>query len=444
MKKYLKYLFFIVLIALVGAGIWFFMIYFEGEEPEIVLDRDTNVIGQKTVLDFTCIDKKSGIRTVSASISQNGKTYTLGLLNFPQREIRKKTVTINAVPEDLKLDDGVATIDIVVTDHSLRKNTRAISFDVVIDTTPPVISPEGFASYISPGGSCVAVYSISEDVSKSGVRVNDTFFPSYPETVPDGIRYISYFAIPLDATKKNLKIDILAEDRGSNTSLCPVSFYLRNKKFRADRMNISQRFLEIKMPEFDQRYKDFKETTLLETFIRINREMRENNFQTIEAICSHTQPERLWEGTFLRMRNSATMATFGDRRTYYHNGKRISKSVHMGIDLASTRNAAVKASNDGIIVFAEYLGIFGNTIIMDHGMGIFSLYSHLSSISVSKDQVVRKGETIGRTGNTGLAGGDHLHFSMIVGGKFVNPLEWWDSHWIKDNITRKLPSSYAQ
>ena len=112
----------------------------------------------------------------------------------------------------------------------------------------------------------------------------------------------------------------------------------------------------------------------------------------------------------------------------------------MGVDLASTRNAPVEASNGGVVTFAGYLGIYGNTVIIDHGMGIFSLYGHLSSVSVNKGQTVGKGEMIGRTGNTGMAGGDHLHFSMIVGGKFVNPVEWWDSHWIKDNITRKLAS----
>ncbi|MEA3487397.1 MAG: M23 family metallopeptidase [Thermodesulfobacteriota bacterium] len=444
MKKYLKYLLSIVLIGLVGVGIWAFMVYCEGEDPEIILNRDIKMIGQETAFDITCIDRKSGLRNVSVDISQDGKKYTLNSLNLPQKGVNKETLTVNVFPEELKLHDGTATVGISATDYSLRKNTTVRAFEVVIDTIPPSISPAGFSNYINPGGSCVVTYSLSKDVSRSGVQVDDDFFPSYPETTSDGIRHISYFAIPINASKKNLKICILAEDNAGNSSLCPVSFHIRNKKFRRDRMNISQRFLEMKMPEFRRRYKDLREITLLKAFSRINTEMRAHNLTSIETICKDTQQEQLWKGTFLRMKNAATMATFGDRRTYYHDGREISKSVHMGVDLASTRNAPVEASNRGIVVFTEYLGIYGNTIIIDHGMGIFSLYGHLSSIGIEKGQTVRKGAMIGRTGNTGMAGGDHLHFSMIVGRKFVNPVEWWDSHWIKDNITRKLSPSQAK
>lgn len=440
MKKYLRYLFSIVLIALVGVGIWAFMVYCEGEEPEIILNRDIKMIGQETTFDVICIDRKSGLRNVSVDISQDGKEYTLGSLNLPQRGVNKETLTIDVFPEDLKLHDGTATIDITVTDHSLRKNTTVRVFEVVIDTIPPRISPVSFSNYINPGGSCVVVYNLSENVPLSGVQVDNAFFPSYPASrlVGNGIHLVSYFAIPMDTAEKNLKINILAEDDAGNSSLYPVSFHIRNKKFRSDRMNISQRFLEMKMPEFQHRYKDLGGTTLIEAFSRVNSEMRADNLKAIQTICKDTRPEQLWDGPFLRMKNAATMATFGDRRTYYHNDREISKSVHMGVDLASTRNAPIGASNGGVVAFTEYLGIYGNTIIIDHGMGIFSLYGHLSSINVKKGQEVKKGERIGHTGITGMAGGDHLHFSMIVGGKFVNPVEWWDPHWIKDNVTRKL------
>ncbi len=439
MNKYLRYLFFIVLIALVGVGIWAFMIYCEGEEPEILLNRDIKMIGQETTFDVVCIDRKRGLRTVSVDISQDGKKYTLSSLNLPQGGVHKETLAIDVFPEDLKLHDGTAMIDITVTDHSLRKNTKAVTFEVIIDTIPPQISPVSFSHYINPGGACVVVYNLSENVPHSGVQVDNDFFPSYPATTSDTTHRISYFAIPImNAAENNLKITILAQDDAGNRSLYSVPFHIRKKNFRSDTMNISQRFLETKMPEFQHRYKDLKGTTLLEAFSRTNSEMRANNQETIQKICKDTRPEQLWEGTFLRMKNAATMATFGDRRTYYHDSKEISKSVHMGVDLASTRNAPVEASNGGVVVFTKYLGIYGNTIIIDHGMGVFSLYGHLSSVNVKKGQEVNKGEIIGRTGITGMAGGDHLHFSMIVGGQFVNPVEWWDPHWIKDNVTRKL------
>jgi len=438
MKKYLRFLFFVLLIALAGVGGWSFMVYFEGEEPEILLNRDIKMIGQETTFDVTCIDRKSGLRSASVNISQDGKKYTVGSLNIPQKGVNKETMTISVFPEDLKLHDGTATIDMSVTDYSLRKNKRVVTFEVVIDTVPPQISPVGFQHYINPGGSCVVAYRLSEDVLQSGVQVDNDYFPSYPRATGGGTLHISYFAVPTIDTASNMKIHILAEDNAGNTTLNPISFHVRNKKFRNDRMNISQRFLEMKVPEFQHRHKDLRGATLLEAFSRINTEMRMDDMKTIETICKDTRPEQLWKGSFLRMKNAATMATFGDRRTYYHNGKKISTSVHMGVDLASTQNSPVEASNGGIVAFTGYIGIYGNTIIIDHGMGVFSLYGHLSAISAGKGQTVKKGERIGRTGLTGMAGGDHLHFSMIVGGKFVNPVEWWDPHWIQDNITRKL------
>lgn len=439
MRKYLRFLGLGVLAVLAGVGGWLCMVYCEGEDPEIALSRDIKMIGQRTTFDIACTDRKSGIRTVSVTISQDGESKTIGSLNIPERGTLEESLTIDLFPEDLKLRDGDATVEISIVDFSLRKNTRTVTFGVIIDTIPPQISPIATYHYINPGGSCAVAYTLSEEVSRSGVQVSGDFFPSYPEATGGTVLHTSYFAIPaIDAGKEPLTIQILAEDNAGNAGLFPVSFHVRNKKFRSDRMNISQRFLEMKMPEFQHRYKDLAGTTLLEAFSHVNTQIRAQDGETIKAICRNTRPERLWEGAFLRMKNAATMATFGDRRTYYYNGKEISRSVHMGVDLASTRNAPVVASNAGVVVFTGRIGIYGNTVIIDHGMGVFSLYGHLSSIVARKDQAVSKGETIGRTGITGMAGGDHLHFSMIVGGKFANPVEWWDPHWIQDNITKKL------
>jgi murein DD-endopeptidase MepM/ murein hydrolase activator NlpD len=178
--------------------------------------------------------------------------------------------------------------------------------------------------------------------------------------------------------------------------------------------------------------------TPLEIFSYVNSEMRNDNFRSIQSICQKSTPKILWEGTFLRMRNASPMALFGDKRSYIVAGKNFANSIHTGIDLASVANAAIEAANSGIVVFAGPLGIYGNAIIIDHGLGIFSLYGHLSSINTATGKNVKKEEVIGHSGTSGLAGGDHLHFSIIVGGQFVNPQEWWDVHWIEDNINQKM------
>jgi murein DD-endopeptidase MepM/ murein hydrolase activator NlpD len=170
--------------------------------------------------------------------------------------------------------------------------------------------------------------------------------------------------------------------------------------------------------------------------------MRQDNFKTIQSLVLKSEARQLWEDTFLRMKNASPMAMYGDRRTYVYGGKIVGESLHEGVDLASVQHAPIEAANHGIVAFAGPLGIYGSTAILDHGFGLFTLYAHLSTMDVKAGQAVKKGDVIGRSGMTGLAGGDHLHFSIIVGGRFVNPIEWWDPHWIADNVTRKMAMAY--
>jgi len=132
------------------------------------------------------------------------------------------------------------------------------------------------------------------------------------------------------------------------------------------------------------------------------------------------------------------MASFAQDRTYYYNGRQVDRQVHWGVDLASLAQSPVPTANSGIVVFAGSLGIYGNAVIIDHGCGLFSMYSHLSKLEAEVKREVKKGDSLGRTGATGMAGGDHLHYAMMVQGVFVNPLEWWDDHWIRDNVDLKM------
>ena len=146
----------------------------------------------------------------------------------------------------------------------------------------------------------------------------------------------------------------------------------------------------------------------------------------------------LWKEPFRQLANSKVESGFADHRAYLYNDNEIDQQVHLGFDLASTRNAAILSANSGTVVYADYLGIFGNCVVIDHGMGLQSLYAHLSSINVSKGHYVEQNQELGRSGQTGLAGGDHLHFTMLLHGYPVNPIEWWDPNWIEDRILLKL------
>jgi murein DD-endopeptidase MepM/ murein hydrolase activator NlpD len=164
------------------------------------------------------------------------------------------------------------------------------------------------------------------------------------------------------------------------------------------------------------------------------------NAARIREFCRESVAEKLWDGSFNRMRRSSRRAGFADHRSYYYEDKKIDYQVHLGIDLASVRHAEVEAANRGIVVAAEYLGIYGNMVIIDHGLGVFTLYSHMSQIIVKPGDQVEKDTVLGNTGTTGMAGGDHLHFSVLVNGIFVDPVEWWDKNWLELHILNYLSS----
>jgi murein DD-endopeptidase MepM/ murein hydrolase activator NlpD len=95
-------------------------------------------------------------------------------------------------------------------------------------------------------------------------------------------------------------------------------------------------------------------------------------------------------------------------------------------------------------LWADDLGIYGNCVILDHGYGVTSLYGHLSRIDVKVGELVRAGQQLGLSGSTGLAGGDHLHFAILVDDTYVDPVEWWDPKWVREKIDSLLaPASGA-
>jgi hypothetical protein len=181
-----------------------------------------------------------------------------------------------------------------------------------------------------------------------------------------------------------------------------------------------------------------------DVFVAVNKRLRKENEDRITAITTKATPSMLWKDAFAQLSNSKVEANFADQRTYIYNGEAIDTAYHLGYDLSVTKNYPVEASNSGTVVFSGDLGIYGNAVIIDHGLGLFSLYGHLSSIDVKASDPVTKRQILGKTGETGLAAGDHLHFGIYLAGVPVLPVEWWDQKWIDENITPKLEGRSGQ
>jgi murein DD-endopeptidase MepM/ murein hydrolase activator NlpD len=172
--------------------------------------------------------------------------------------------------------------------------------------------------------------------------------------------------------------------------------------------------------------------------------MRRSNNQQIYDLRNNTEKRILWSGPFVPVKG-ARESYFADRRSYIYNGRKVDEQVHLGYDLAQTTNMPVKAANSGKVIYADRLGIFGNCVIIDHGYSLQSLYGHMSRIAVKVGDMVQKEQQIGVSGSTGMAFGDHVHFSMLIAGVQVDPKEWWDEHWIHDRILSKIgPQASSQ
>lgn len=280
----------------------------------------------------------------------------------------------------------------------------------------------------------MVVYDLSEPSDKHGAQVNELFFQGYPLQGREN-RYVAFIALPWDTdTLHGSKI--VAYDMAGNEVNANFSMILKKMQKKVDRINVSDGFLNSKIPEFKHYYPEMS-GSMLEQFLYANGEIRRKNVEAIKEVCNRSVSEQLWQGRFLRI-SGKTMAGYANQLTYYYNREAVDNQVHLGVDITSAANSEIKAANRGKVAFADHLGIYGNTVILDHGQGVFSLYSHLSRIDVALGDIIEQGAVIAYSGATGMAYGDYLHFSLIVNGIFVNPIEWWDQQWIDQNIKNIL------
>ncbi len=420
---------------------------FESEPPTFHITPTLETIGADTNLSITVKDQKSGIKRVWVAILKDQEETILfdetlsksKTFFFKGSEVHKKEILLTIRPHELGLTDGIANLRIAVWDCAVKGffqgNHTYTEQKIKIDTRAPSIEVLSRSHNMHWGGSGLVIYRVSEPVFESGVWIGNRFFPGYPGYFNDKCIYMAFLGLPHDHGGTNPFLT--AVDFGKNRSRAEFHCYINKKKFKSDTIRLSDNFLKWKMPEFETA--GIKENaSLKEKFLYVNRTLRQRSFNTLVKACATTTPKILWKGRFLRLPRSAQKAGFADLRAYIYKNKIIDRQTHLGIDLASTAYSPVPAFNHGKIAYVDEIGIYGKTVIIDHGFGLFSTYSHLSRFTVAPGQEVKKGEIIGYTGTTGLAGGDHLHFGIIINNTFVNPLEWWDATWIKNNITDKI------
>ena len=270
----------------------------------------------------------------------------------------------------------------------------------------------------------------------SGVKIGEYFFPGFKGQIKDQPeRFFVLFAHPYNAPA-NAKAVLFATDKAGNTKEMALAYELKNVKYRKSTIALSDSFLQNKVvPLVDAAA---RQGSPKEVFVAVNKRVRRENEDKILAVTKKASSAILWKGAFTQLSNSKVEANFADLRTYTYKGEQVDSAYHLGYDLSVTKRYPVEAANSGTVAFAGDLGIYGNTVILDHGIGLFTLYGHLSAIDVKVGDAIQQRQILGKTGETGLAAGDHLHYGVYLHGVAVLPVEWWDAKWINDNITPKL------
>jgi murein DD-endopeptidase MepM/ murein hydrolase activator NlpD len=424
-----------------------------GAPPTLAIVKPDRFVGQTGDVEVTADAPKAHFTALTVALEQNGKSTPLFKLGDAGSTVdpgnpNRVRVTHAIGKRDLpELQQGPGRIVVSATRPSflnLRTLSATTSKDFQVRLEPPRIAVLSTKHYVNHGGSEMVIYKATPTDVSSGVRVGDIEYRGFP--LPGGAEgvHVAFFAL-LHDQPLNARIQAFARDDAGNESKASFVDNVFEKPFKNSRITLDDKFINRVVPEILEHSPELKISApaegspeMLQAFLKINGDLRKINADQIAALAAKTAATMLWNGPFVQLGNSQVEARFADHRTYVYGGKEVDQQVHLGFDLAVTEHVPVHAANAGIVINASWLGIYGNCVVIDHGMGVQTLYGHLMSFDVKVGDKVERGQQVGRSDSTGLAGGDHLHFTQLVGGRMVNPVEWWDPHWIADRIDRKL------
>jgi hypothetical protein len=447
-------LFALVLLIVTGA----FVLAGRATPPTIEILGPAQFVGKDGTFDIAVTTPRGDLSAFEAVLEQNGQRFPVASL--------AGGATPTALAEDRiqfkgpigkrsqpQLAEGPARLLVTASRPVMfgwRERQSEAARDLVVRLTPPRVGVVSLHHFVNHGGSEFVVFRATPADVSAGVRVGDREYPAFAAsdagvTGPDPALRVAFFALAWDQDL-GTPIKVFARDPAGNQATADVDHRVFPKPFRDSRIELPDTFLARVVPAILENTPSLKvndPNDLVSSFLSINRDLRRENNAAIKALASKTSPKVLWHGPFVQLGNSQVEASFADKRTYFYKGEEIDRQVHLGFDLAVTANILVRAANDGAVVFADWLGIYGNCVVVDHGMGVQSLYAHLSSFDTKVGDAATRDTVLGRSGMTGLAGGDHLHFTMLVNGEAVTPVDWWSRQWIEDRVTRKIREAGA-
>ncbi|HSE06932.1 MAG TPA: M23 family metallopeptidase [Methylomirabilota bacterium] len=427
-----------ILIVLGGIG---YLAWRQSVAPvRVEFEPEPRFIGARTPITLVLRARRGGVQAVDVRLNQGGTRVNVAQQTFPDPAANEQRVQIVVQGGTLGLREGAANLEVRARDgfwRPIRVDDRMIAnLPITLDFTPPALEVLASTRYLSRGGGALVAVR-AKGAARVGVNVGDLFFPGFPAGAPDTGLHAVLYAIPWNLAP-NSPVTATAQDEAGNAVSRALAVDIRPRRFPIDTIEIPEQFLASKMPELLPERGQIPPDQLLPAFLTVNRDKRKEAEETKRKLSQKSKATPRFEGAFIQPRNTKVFSNFAETRTYRFKGADVDTQVHLGYDLASLKNSPIPAANSGVVVYAAPLTIYGNTVVVDHGWGLQTLYAHLSSLEVKEGDEVKKGQVLGKSGATGLALGDHLHFEVLIQGVSVTPVEWWDGKWIRDHVGRPL------
>lgn len=396
LHKLFKPLILLIFISTAGSiGYKVYCYYTHNEPPHIILSGLTEQGHYKESIQGQ-IEAKNAYKIGTITALLDGK-----LFNGIQQKINRKSFTIPFSIDSTQLEDGSHTMQIAVEDTSKNHNTSTIKVSFYVDNKGLTAAFTERSYRADQGKTAHLKIQTNKPVKSIIVNVLNQQYQCFQEAAQSTL-YECF--IPIDCEEKV----------GEHLVIAEVSDYVGNVTKLANKLDV----MHFSFPQ----QKGFSVNA---EKLEAEKEISMNNNVLDEAIkkwLTESPKHKLWHGPFelpLQVRRMTT--PFGELRMTPERGR----YHHKGVDLVNMPKSVVWAAQHGKVIIKDRFTMTGNTIVLDHGCGVMTLYAHLDSFAdIDIGDMVKKGNPIGRVGMTGYAAGYHLHWELRVNNTPVDPMEW--------------------
>lgn len=434
--------------------------FLENGRPEILILESPRGVGlAPTVMGLTVSDEGAGLDEIVVRARQRNRKKEL----FRQKYKRDAhaTVSIPISKEDGFFLEGDAEIEIKAFDKSFWSNTAITTIPLKVDFKKPTVKVLSSQHNIRQGGSQLVLYKAEDaQLNFHGVKVGSETFLGFPArgldaNLKDQDIFAAFFSVPL-SQEQSPTIKVFAEDEVGNGTSTAFYHKILPTPIRPERIRLTDSFLNESVLgvyranlEGMQKWaaeigetipqplpaEELSPTKLLDVFKFLNNNLRNWSNLELKRLMAKQRSNRLWEGAFIPAKGTIRSA-YGRKVFFDYQNETVDSIIQNAYEILS--NGSVEACNNGIIAAITDVGIYGKTIVIDHGLGLFSTYSWLGESTVRLGQEVRAGELIARIGKSGMYRDGSYLFQLRLSGIAVDPREWWDKSWYYAHVIDKV------